>query len=118
MRNAIILALAVVVIVSVPAAPAAAASVEAVIAACDKMAADKPGSCSYEIKGNGIHGCTGNTCFDCPADGKRQCHAARVKGQTGPVKAGNIGGVLLSPPAPSRGPVTKPAAPMESPAKK
>ncbi|NWG54247.1 MAG: hypothetical protein HXY28_11050 [Hydrogenophilaceae bacterium] len=63
------------------AAPASAsnnaprqAPVEAVVAACDRMAAENPGSCDYSIQGNALVGCTsGGTCFTCPADGSRTC---------------------------------------------
>jgi hypothetical protein len=67
--------------------PADAASVEQVVAACDKMDAANPGSCNYTTDCCGLGGCTANGCFYCPADGSRQCHATRVGGgQT--VKAG------------------------------
>jgi hypothetical protein len=62
------------------AQPAQAARVEDVVAACDKMAAEKPGSCNYTTDDKGLGGCTRNGCFYCPADGSRQCHATRVGG--------------------------------------
>jgi hypothetical protein len=65
---------------------ARAASVEQVVAACDKMNDAKPGSCSLAADDHGIGGCTKNVCFYCPADGSRQCHATRVSGKPG--KAG------------------------------
>jgi len=58
--------------------PASAASVEEVVAACDKMDAAKPGSCRYTTDDKGLGGCTRNGCFYCPADGSRQCHATRT----------------------------------------
>lgn len=58
--------------------PAAAASVEATIAACDKMDAASPGSCGYSINKRGdIQGCSKSGCFYCPNDGKRECIAVR-----------------------------------------
>jgi hypothetical protein len=63
--------------------PARAASVEQVVAACDKMDAEKPGSCSLAATDNGLGGCTKNGCFFCPADGSRQCHATRAGGKPG-----------------------------------
>lgn len=63
--------------------PARAASVEEVVAACDKMADEKPGSCNYTTDDKGLGGCTRTVCFYCPADGSRQCHATRVGGQPG-----------------------------------
>jgi len=65
---------------------ARAASVEQVVAACDKMDAAKPGSCTLAADDHGIGGCTANVCFYCPADGSRQCHATLVKGK--PTKPG------------------------------
>lgn len=62
------------------ALPANAAKVEDVVAACDKMAAEKPGSCNYVTDDKGLGGCTRNGCFYCPADGSRQCHATRMGG--------------------------------------
>jgi hypothetical protein len=59
------------------------ASVEQVVAACDKMDAAKPGSCTLAADEHGIGGCTKNVCFYCPADGSRQCHATRVAGKPG-----------------------------------
>lgn len=61
---------------------ATAASVEEVVAACDKMADAKPGSCNYVADDKGLGGCTRNGCFYCPADGSRQCHATRSVGKT------------------------------------
>jgi hypothetical protein len=58
----------------------ASASVEQVVAACDKMDAANPGSCNYTTDCCGLGGCTKNGCFYCPADGSRQCHATRVGG--------------------------------------
>ena len=55
--------------------PARAATVEQVVAACDKMEAEKAGSCPLVATDNGIGGCTKNGCFFCPADGSRQCHS-------------------------------------------
>jgi hypothetical protein len=63
--------------------PALAATVEEVVNACDKMDKDKAGSCSYKIYQKtvqGMSGCAGNVCFDCPADGKRLCFAVPGKG--------------------------------------
>jgi hypothetical protein len=59
----------------------AAASVDDVVAACDHMNSQKAGSCTYEVDGGGLHGCTANVCFNCPADGKRQCYAMRKSGK-------------------------------------
>jgi len=71
--------------------PAArAASVEQVVAACDKMAEANPGSCNYVATDNGLGGCTKNGCFYCPADGSRQCHATLVKGKTSIVHVGPL----------------------------
>lgn len=71
-----------------------AASVEEVVAACDKMAEKKPGSCNYVADDKGLGGCTRNGCFYCPADGSRQCHATRAGGKSGKgdvvVKVGDI----------------------------
>jgi hypothetical protein len=70
--------------------PAAAeARVEAVVGACDKMAAQNPGSCDYKIQGNELRGCAKNVCFRCPADGKRLCFAVS--------KAGTVGNVEVKP---------------------
>lgn len=68
--------------VSVPfSTPASAASVDDVTAACDKMAAEKSGSCGYTInKAGDINGCSQNSCFYCPNDGKRECIAVRQGG--------------------------------------
>ena len=74
-------------------APGYAAPVEAVIAACDKMADAKPGSCNYTTTDSGIHGCTAKVCFTCPADGKRQCHASAMRNSR--PRAGTIGSVEL-----------------------
>ena len=64
--------------------PASAASVEEVVAACDKMDAAKPGSCRYTTDDKGLGGCTRNGCFYCPADGSRQCHADGTDVDAGP----------------------------------
>ena len=48
--------------------PARAASVDEVVAACDKMADAKPGSCNYTTDDKGLGGCTRNGSFYCPAD--------------------------------------------------
>ena len=73
--------------------PARAASVDEVVAACDKMADAKPGSCNYTTDDKGLGGCTRNGCFYCPADGSRQCHATRVAGKS---KGVHIAGIRLS----------------------
>ena len=62
--------------------PVYAASVDDVVAACDRMDAAKPGSCSYTVDDGGLHGCTANVCFTCPVDGSRQCHAVRKSSGT------------------------------------
>ncbi len=77
--------------------PAHAAPVEQVVAACDKMDAANPGSCSYTVDSGGLHGCTANTCFVCPIDGSRQCHAAARNGSKGRVGVANIGSLQLPP---------------------
>ena len=63
---------------------ASAATVEQVVAACDKMNTAKSGNCSYKIYQKtvqGLSGCTANNvCFDCPADGKRLCFSVPGKG--------------------------------------
>jgi hypothetical protein len=74
--------------------PARAASVDEVVAACDKMADAKPGSCNYTTDDKGLGGCTRNGCFYCPADGSRQCHATRVVGGKG--KNVHIGGLKMA----------------------
>jgi hypothetical protein len=79
------LALVLVAMLSTPAA-AAEATVEAVVAACDKMAEQNPGSCDYKIEGNELRGCTSNVCFRCPADGKRLCFAVSKPGTVGQVE--------------------------------
>jgi hypothetical protein len=58
--------------------PALAAPVDQVLSACDKMAASG-GNCGYSIneKNGDITGCTSNSCFYCPNDGKRECIAVR-----------------------------------------
>jgi hypothetical protein len=57
---------------------ASAADVKAVLDACDNTS-----NCGYTINGSGdISGCSGETCFYCPNDGKRECFgvgAARVQ---------------------------------------
>jgi hypothetical protein len=53
------LALLLLTTLSTPAA--AEASVEAVVAACARMADQNPGSCDYKIEGNELRGCT-KTC--------------------------------------------------------
>jgi hypothetical protein len=74
-----------------------AASVEQVVAACDKMADAKPGSCNYVADDKGLGGCTRNGCFYCPADGSRQCHATRSAGKTrGPNVVVKVGTVKFS----------------------
>ena len=76
--------------------PARAASVEEVVAACDKMDAAKPGSCTMATDGKGLGGCTKNGCFYCPADGSRQCHATRTGHNTGkPDVVVSIGSIQL-----------------------
>jgi hypothetical protein len=64
----------------------AQATVEAVVAACDKMAAQNPGSCDYKIEGNELRGCTANVCFRCPADGRRMCFAVSKPGVVGEIE--------------------------------
>jgi hypothetical protein len=78
------LALLLLTTLSTPAA--AEASVEAVVAACDRMADQNPGSCDYKIEGNELRGCTKNVCFRCPADGKRLCFAVSQPGTVGDVE--------------------------------
>jgi hypothetical protein len=78
------LALLLLTTLSTPAA--AEASVEAVVAACDRMADKNPGSCNYKIQGNELRGCTKNVCFHCPADGKRLCFADSKRGSVGDVE--------------------------------
>lgn len=70
--------------------PAYAAPVEAVVAACDRMDAAKPGSCSYTVDSGGLHGCTKNGCFTCPVDGSRQCHSVRKSGKNPYVEIGTL----------------------------
>ena len=63
--------------------PALAATVDEIVSACDNMEKAKAGSCSYKIYQKtvqGMSGCAGNVCFDCPADGKRLCFAVPGKG--------------------------------------
>lgn len=58
-------------------------SIEDLIAACDRMDKAHPGSCSYKTYQKtvqGMSGCAGKVCFDCPADGKRLCFAVPGKG--------------------------------------
>ncbi len=69
---------------------AQAAPVEQVVAACDKMDAQKPGSCSYTVDSGGLHGCTKNGCFTCPVDGSRQCHSVRKSGKSPDVGIGEV----------------------------
>lgn len=97
MRHAIVLALSTFALFTLAmSAPAHAARVEDVVAACDKMDAATPGSCNYEVDDKGLHGCTsGGTCFNCPADGKRQCYAAASR--QGKPKKWTLGEVQLSP---------------------
>jgi hypothetical protein len=64
----------------------AEASVEAVVAACDRMADQNPGSCDYKIEGNELRGCTQTVCFRCPADGKRLCFSVSQPGTVGDVE--------------------------------
>jgi hypothetical protein len=79
MRKSAILTMATMLVVgaAVLPTPASAADVSAIVAACDSMAAESPGSCSYSVnKDSGdISGCItkNSTCFYCPADGKHQC---------------------------------------------
>lgn len=49
------------------------ARVEDVVAACEAMI-ERGEYCVYEATADGIAGCTGLVCFDCPADGSRTCH--------------------------------------------
>ena len=70
-------------VAALAAGPARAAPVEDVVAACDKMADEKPGSCRYTVTKDGLGGCTRNGCFFCPADGKRQCYPMRSSSQGG-----------------------------------
>ncbi|QNP41721.1 hypothetical protein [Lysobacter solisilvae (ex Woo and Kim 2020)] len=90
MRKIMTLALLAVGLVVLTANPAQAAPVEAVVAACDKMDAEKPGSCSYTVDSGGLHGCTKNGCFTCPVDGSRQCHAMRTSGKRSHVEIGSV----------------------------
>jgi hypothetical protein len=78
------LALLLLTTLSTPAA--AEASVDDVVAACDRMAEQNPGSCDYKIEGNELRGCTKNVCFRCPADGKRLCFAVSQSGTVGDVE--------------------------------
>jgi hypothetical protein len=62
---------------------ASAATVDEIVSACDNMDRAKAGSCSYKTYQKtvqGMSGCAGNVCFDCPADGKRLCFAVPGKG--------------------------------------
>lgn len=70
--------------------PVHAAPVEQVVAACDRMDAQKPGSCSYTVDSGGLHGCTKNGCFSCPVDGSRQCHAVRRSGKSPHMEVGTV----------------------------
>lgn len=70
---------------------AMAASVDEIVAACDKMNNAKKDSCTYKTYQKtvqGLSGCAGNVCFDCPADGKRLCFAV-------PGKGGKVGATQL-----------------------
>lgn len=67
-----------------------AAPVEDVVAACDRMDAEKPGSCSYTVDSGGLHGCTANGCFTCPVDGSRQCYPMRTSGKRPHLELGTI----------------------------
>jgi hypothetical protein len=78
--------LALVFVAMMPTSAAAQASVEAVVAACDRMAAQNPGSCDYKIEGNKLRGCTPNVCFRCPADGKRLCFSVSKPGVVGEIE--------------------------------
>jgi hypothetical protein len=62
---------------------ALAVTVDDIVAACDRMDKAQAGSCSYKVYQKtvqGMSGCAGNVCFDCPADGKRLCFAVPGKG--------------------------------------
>lgn len=83
-----LLALGLYVVFAIPTVHAA--PVEQVVAACDKMDAQKPGSCSYTVDGGGLHGCTKNGCFTCPVDGSRQCHSVRKSGKSSDVEIGDV----------------------------
>jgi hypothetical protein len=95
MRNSFIFALAPVVLMLSTAAHAKA-SVEAVIAACERTK-----GCSYNTTNDGsINGCSPKVCFDCDVK-TRECTAIGRKGGKIPIRA-TIGGVKLSPP-PTKG---------------
>ena len=69
--------------VCVSSTSALAATVDEIVSACDRMDKEKAGSCSYKVYQKtvqGMSGCAGNVCFDCPADGKRLCFAVPGKG--------------------------------------
>jgi hypothetical protein len=77
----------------------AAASRADVLAACDRMAREKDGSCGYTKDDHGnIEGCTSNVCFVCPRD-TTTCTALTAK--TAPKRKRLRGNVLdmMKPPA-------------------
>jgi hypothetical protein len=80
----------------ISASTARAASVEQVIAACDKMDAAKAGSCNIAASDKGIGGCTANGCFFCPADGSRQCYATLTRGKPGKIGTAGNADVVVS----------------------
>ena len=80
---------------------ATAAEVSAVLNACDKTA-----GCDYhQNKDGSIGGCSANAnppvCFNCPADGKKQCHQTTIKapksGKTATGAGDKVLGVLTAP---------------------
>lgn len=73
------LGMAAILLLSVTAAPQAdAADVRAVLALCDRMAKESPGSCRYSSSKLGIDGCTTTVCWHCPR--LRPCFAVRHPG--------------------------------------
>jgi hypothetical protein len=81
MRKSIVMIMAVALVAAAAAlsTPAAAADVKAVLDACDRTA-----GCDYhQNKDGSIGGCSANAnppvCFNCPADGKKQCHQTAIK---------------------------------------
>ena len=107
MRNFSIFALAPVVLMAgaILSTPAIAAKADAVMKACDNVAA-AGGSCTYNMNPAGdVYGCaqakgsTTKTCFVCASGG--ECVAA-LRGKPGKNVVTTIGGIKL-PPAPPKG---------------